>query len=278
MIDNPSTLPTLEDAERFFAEKHGFDPDFELPYPAVSVPEYQMGQYRRWEITRIDVPIIRGYFKGMQQNMNNNYALYRRKRGVPETWMSLTPMELESHMPHIAAAHGDVAVVGLGMGLYLHNVLPKEEVSSVTVFEIDRQVKELLYKRSNIEAWPNLRKLSSYVFRDMLKGPVTSREFGHLYVDIWSILGDENARANVVNIASRIPSESHSWWGMELDFIEWCTTQLKDNEKLTDEIVKNLARPWSTACADYRLNVLPVTDNEHWPSLALRAVHNVTLY
>lgn len=270
-------LPTLDDAERFFAQQHGVD-DTELPYPQPSIPQYRLGKYRRWELGRVDVPMIRGYFKGMQLNTNNNYVLYRRSRGVPETWMSLTPMELESHMPHIAAATGKVAVVGLGMGMYLHNVLQKSDVTSVTMFEKDRQVTELLKKRSDFTEWPDIGKLRPILYRDVLTCNPINAEFDHLYVDIWATLGDENARANMVSVSQRIRATSHSWWGMELDFIEWCTTHMEEGQKLTEEDVRRLAEPWALACTDYQINVTPVVSQPEWPVLALKAAHNVTLY
>ena len=277
MTGLPPSLPTLDDAERYFAQQHGVD-DTALPYPQPSIPEYQLGQYRRWEIGRVDVPMIRGYFRGMQLNANNNYVLYRRSRGVPETWMSLTPMELESHMPHIEAAQGKTAVVGLGMGMYLHNVLQKDSVTSVTMIEKDRQVTELLKKRSRFTEWPNVGKLRPIIYKDVLTCTPVQAEFDHLYVDIWATLGDENARAHMVTISQRISAKTHSWWGMELDFIEWCTTALSPGEKLTDADVERLASGWVDACMSYGLNVACVVEQPQWPNLALKAAHNVTLY
>lgn len=285
MTDNQ--FPTLDDAERFFAERHGVDPLFELPYPAPQVPQYKEGRYRSWEIGRYDVPILRGYFRGMQTNMRNNYILRKYVRKEPRTWMSLTPMELESHMPHIAAAHGHVLCVGLGLGMYLYNILQKPEVTRVTLIEKEETVLRLLEKRANMKEWPGIEKLRAKVFKDVFSDyaknctPVQDG-FDVIYADIWETLGDEEARAGMVQIAQSFKSDNQSWWGMELDFIEWCTIhnkeQLTDGAKLTDAMVNASLMPWVLACNEHGLNVTGVTGNPEWASLALKAAHNVTLY
>ena len=61
-------------------------------------------------------------------------------------WMSLTPMEIESHFMPISLATGHVGVGGLGLGYYTQRILQKEAVESVTVYELDQNVIDFYYE------------------------------------------------------------------------------------------------------------------------------------
>src|SRR4051794_15476038 len=128
--------------------------DMVLPWPAVLLPEYKPGRHGRWmlDYTHGCMP---GYFLPYLNNCAVP-ALKRKENGKNITWMSLAQMELESHMPHIAAATGHTVVMGLGMGMYLYNILHKPEVEYVTVVERDRAVLELFHRITDFIKWPNI--------------------------------------------------------------------------------------------------------------------------
>ncbi len=52
-----------------------------------------------------------------------------------ETWMTITPNEINTMAPAVDAATGNVLTIGLGMGYYAYMVSLKEDVQSVTIVE-----------------------------------------------------------------------------------------------------------------------------------------------
>jgi hypothetical protein len=106
-----------------------------LPWPQIRVPAYQAGRVGAWELKRQFQPVLRGYFRGLQ-TAAENYLLTRDDR----VWMSLSPVEIESLAPHVPHMRGHVVIVGLGMGLALHNALLHTAVRRITVVERDPEV------------------------------------------------------------------------------------------------------------------------------------------
>jgi hypothetical protein len=269
------------DPEEFFKQNH---PDLhveKLPYPDTLVPEYRMGAHGRWELSQVPVPVLRGYFNGIQMvKHRSNLVLRRKTKAHPngEVWMSLTPMEMESMMPMIAAAEGRVLVVGLGMGVYLYNVLQKPEVEEVIVIEKDPMIETILRQRAGMLKWPGHEKLRAIIHADCFGSRRAKGEFDHMYVDIWPTLGSEEARGDVVRVAQRQNTKTQSWWGMELDFIEWCTTRVEEGTKLTEEQVTEFAPDWADSAVAYGLDLRAITRQREWARLALRAAYNVTQY
>ena len=69
-----------------------------LPWPEIRIPPYRTGRVGAWELKRQEQPVLRGYFRGLQA-CAENYLLVRDDR----VWMSLSPVEIESLAPHVAA-------------------------------------------------------------------------------------------------------------------------------------------------------------------------------
>src|SRR3974377_1497787 len=116
---------------------------YPLPWPDPVVPEYRTLRIGKWRCRPTPAgERILGYWR--PHNTAPPGWMYEQECAEGwRRWMSLTPMELESHMPHIAAAHGTVVVAGLGMGFYLYNVLCKPEVRKVIVLEKNKDVANL---------------------------------------------------------------------------------------------------------------------------------------
>jgi hypothetical protein len=192
-----------------------------LPWPELRIPNYTLGEYGRWSIEYHPIPLVRGYFRGLQFLKIPNYVL-RKNQTV---WMSLTPMELESQCHHVAAAHGRVAVLGAGLGVTAYNLLRKKSVSKVFLFERDHEVIELLVDQG-IYKWPNAVKKLDIHLKDAFS-PDYPDEIDYLYADIWMRLGDRRALKEVKQIFRLSKAETISWWGMELDFVDWLRKRKK---------------------------------------------------
>jgi len=128
-----------------------------LPWHPLETPEYtELTDGVRWTIKKLGrLPLVRGYFLGLQPMREQNWILLRDE----EIWMSLTPMELESQAPHLLAARGHTVIMGFGMGVLTYNVLQNENVDRVTVIEIENEVVDLIDDSSDMLSWPNIGKL-----------------------------------------------------------------------------------------------------------------------
>lgn len=106
-----------------------------------------------------------------------------------ELVMSDTDMEKDSNREVINRACGDVLLVGLGIGLLLHNLRQKIQegvVRSVTVYEKEQNVIDLVapYYRDI----PNLK----IVCRDIMEyRPPKEEKYDTIYFDIWPTIDYE---------------------------------------------------------------------------------------
>src|SRR5262249_37764379 len=120
------------------------------------LPSYRAGKYGDWTCEPTGE---QGFSAGYFLPTTKQYPGWMFKKNG-KIWMSLTRMETESHLPHIAAATGHTVVAGLGMGFYLYNILRKPDVTKVTVLEKDSRVVRLLDKVSNWRKWNGIEKLN----------------------------------------------------------------------------------------------------------------------
>ena len=238
-----------------------------LPWGEPTYPSIAAGKFGRWTVQHIptpSVPLIRGYFRGLQLHTQPNTVLLDEHGDV---WMALTPMETESQLPHIASARGHVVVVGAGLGFYLVNVLDKPEVTEVTLIEQDQDVLDVLHTSlDGTGYWLDNRKLST-IHMDVFDLPHWTEPVDYLYVDIWQILGSERALTDTHRLVELFKPVGVGYWGMELDFVHWAHAQgLKPPP--TEE-------QWGRWIEWTGMPIRPKTGHAWW---ALKAVQNVNLY
>lgn len=130
-------------------------------------------------------------------------------------WMSLTPMEIQSQFLVINDATGCVGMAGLGMGYAALKVAQKEDVESVTVFEIDKRIieffKRTFYRRKGF-------KKISFVEGDARQTiPNHNGSFDFLYVDIYSNLLSDEVIDDISLFSSCVTEfpDGYRFWGQE---------------------------------------------------------------
>ena len=202
-----------------------------VEFPDIKTPEYTTGVFGDWELTIAQVPVVFGYFVGLQEIKGVNYVL--RNNQTKTVWMSLTPMELESHMPHLKLAHGHVVVGGLGMGMYLYNLCLKPEVTKITVVEKDPDILKAFPLFSGCHEWAGWGKVS-ILHEDILSltdaACVGLWGCDHLYVDIWPVMGDNAAVGDMQTICESIRPKQASWWCQEFDYFEHLKTKMSPED------------------------------------------------
>lgn len=121
-------------------------PIIDLPWPDPALPTYRRTRLGEWAIA--STPPLGpnyGYFR-VNAGKPRGWVIQRSGKNI---WMSLTAMEIESHMPHLAAAWGHTVIAGLGMGFALYNIMQRPEVTHVTVLECDPDLVGLLDRSTN---------------------------------------------------------------------------------------------------------------------------------
>jgi len=240
-------------------------PHYPLPWPDPLVPIYKSVSIGKWKCAPTpSSSIIMGYWRPHNyaspgwmflQKVQNNWII----------WMSLTPMELESHQPHIAAAKGTVVVAGLGMGFYLYNIIRKPEVTRVIVLEKDRNVVNLWKRTIDQNQWIGFRKVELVIGDAHSYQPDFPVDF--LYADIWAHLGDMHALEVTQQLQANIKAKEVGFWGQEFDFITWTMQHHKTGSAESNATQANYLR----FCNEVRL---PLVEQHHkrYPKLAFVAV------
>jgi hypothetical protein len=225
---------------------------------------YQKAQVADWRC--VPTPevnkVIFGYFRPYNY-LPAGWMFEQRVEGKWLKWMSLTPMELESHMPHIAAARGTVVVAGLGMGFFVYNILRKPEVTRVVVLEKDANLVTLFNKAIRRNHWRHLDKFE-LALGDALQF-VPKHDVDFLYADIWPYLGDETALAKTQAIQANVKARTVGFWGQEWDFVDWL------RERDVPDIWKASRVVYCQFCQEVNLPLVE-QDSVRYPVLSVAAV------
>ncbi|MBQ9263385.1 MAG: hypothetical protein IJ189_04140 [Clostridia bacterium] len=106
-------------------------------------------------------------------------------------WMTVTPNEIATMAGPLAAARGQIAVFGLGLGYFALMASEKKEVASVTIIERDRDVVSLFLDHllSQFPHREKIRIVQSDAF-SYLAGPMAKEEYDFAFVDLWHDVGD----------------------------------------------------------------------------------------
>jgi len=237
-----------------------------MPWRPLVVPAYtELTDGVRWTIKDAGrLPLVRGYFLGLQPMQHPNWILLRDE----EIWMSLTPMELESQAPHLYAARGHTVIMGFGMGVLTYNVLQNENVDRVTVIELENEVVDLIDDSADMLSWPNIGKLD-FVYEDALDWKPGST-VDVVLADIWPNLGETSLRPDMQQIYRNVKPTTIAGWGMELDYIDWMSDQ---GHEPGDEDMHNY-RDYAKAIG---LPLIEI-DNPDYPQWAMEAAKNVIMY
>lgn len=196
------------------------------PFPLLKVPPFVEFSAGKWRLRKTKgPPIIRGYFGGFQIPHSDNWMLTHKD----EVWMSVTPMELESSAHHVTEAKGAVLVMGFGMGVVAWNLAQKDDVTRVLVVEKDESIIKLAQRLIALKGWEKLRSKIVLHRGDALDYKAT---VDFVTADIWQQLGATELRGDLRQIAKNVKAKQYAAWGIEIDFIEWCSHQGVNPETL----------------------------------------------
>lgn len=127
------------------------------------------------------------------------------------TWMSVTPMEVESHYMPIQLANGRVGVGGLGLGYYTQRILELDRVEEVVVYELDKDVIDIYMQ--NFGEHPKLTIHNQSVLE------VQNEEFDFFYNDIYESGGELDAIEHMRTLMDNNCIDTYHYWTMEMSIL-----------------------------------------------------------
>lgn len=165
------------------------------PYVArVPFPDAKDGP---WELTRESVRAYEGFVcddfsltdRGVLQmplGFFEEDVTYPAVKEQGRIWMTVSPVEIRTMAPHVAAARGRVLTYGLGLGYFAFMTARKAEVDSVTVVERDPRAIRL-FKTHLLPYFEHPEKITvveadafAYAAREMPAG-----HYDTVFADIW---------------------------------------------------------------------------------------------
>lgn len=188
------------------------------------IPEYLPCENGDWKIIPGGQLVHdRGYYSGLHL-VEMFPALARKvenkdKNGFYfETWMSITPHEVESQELGCIYANGHTVVMGLGLGWIAANMALNEKVSKVTVIEKDPSVIELFEKSGALNSMPAgaVEKINIVCADAMTWIPEDNEKVDFLYADIWLKLAQDSCINDVKQMQKNVNAETVYFWGQEI--------------------------------------------------------------
>jgi hypothetical protein len=236
------------------------------------LPKYVEGDAGPWTLVHKKVPMIRGYFNGMVVVDAPVPVLIRD--GV--VWMSLTPMEIESHLVHAALARGHVVVCGLGLGYIVYKMLQNPKVKSITVVE---ECTDLIANfKSLVDGdWaddPKVTIVNSDAFTY-----VPPHTIDYLYVDISETLMDSAVLRYTQAIQRNVKAKEVGFWGQELELIDLARVRGMQYAMIDERLLSVAQDEWGLPLAVFSHERLTHgIDQEDYVILCKQAVENANQY
>ena len=180
------------------------------------VPQYRTGEIGPWRINSGGALVNDwGYYSGpclleMLPSLARKVDADDVDGQGWETWMSLTPHEIESQELGYQQAFGHVAIMGLGMGWIAANAALNSQVTQVTVVERDHDVLTLFHESGAFESIPpSARQKITLVEADALQWqPESAQPVNFMYADIWLHLAEPDTLRQVRRMHNNIQAET----------------------------------------------------------------------
>ena len=98
-------------------------------------------------------------------------------------WMSLNPNEIETMKPYIDKGHGNVLVLGLGMGYVPFMMALKDEVKHITIIEKEQNIINLF----NNLLFPHFisKNKITIIKDDAIKYASKNNKYDYIFADLW---------------------------------------------------------------------------------------------
>lgn len=241
VIDNMGILD-INEATRLFQtfviEKTGFTVDeyyknFE-PLKRISGFDFMMNPYLNNislnDITIDEISLVKDYYKPnefviLNEPIQNEALMKKYSIGIFDSfaytyvlknkdfvWMSINPMEIKTAEKAIQRSHGNVLVLGGGLGYYPYMVSQKDNVDSITIIEGDKRIKDIL-EYSIIPQFNNNKVKIIHEDAHRFMESNIGKKFDSIFIDIWpdNVKGTEEYK-RFVKYEEKYPEAEFDYW------------------------------------------------------------------
>lgn len=184
------------------------------------LPRFPDGEWGHWRVRHTGTGIDHGYFT--RQWVTHQAPVLERRRQTSDqpdqwdTWMSLTPHEIESQELGCLHARGHTVIMGLGMGWIAINAALNRAVEQVTIVERDPAIIAFLAAMEILSQVPlEARSKIRIVEADALEW-IPDRPVDFLFADIWRCLGEPETISEVHRMQEHVGASTVYYWGQEL--------------------------------------------------------------
>lgn len=181
-------------------------------YTDLFLPAYRSLDHGDWRVRTAPMSLMRGYWSPPQL-VTDFVALQRGS----VTWMSTSPMELESQEIGIRLSRGHVLIFGLGMGWCAVNCALRDEVERVTVVELDEDVLALHRELDLAAQLPAEAREKLHIVQGDAYAYTPDRPVDLLMPDIWLPFMNAGRVDEVRAMQARVGAVDIYFWGQELE-------------------------------------------------------------
>lgn len=185
--------------------------------PNLFVPTYAPIERTDWRISIAEMVLCKGYWSPALFCQNMAALLRRGADGQMETWMSTSPMELESQELGCQAASGHVVVMGMGMGWAVANTALNPAVTRVTVVEYDPTVLGIIRDLGVLEQLPADVQAKIHIVKGDAYDYRPDQPVDLLMPDIWLWLMNDERLTEVRQMAANCQPKQIYFWGQEME-------------------------------------------------------------
>lgn len=163
-------------------------------------------------VVRTIVPIGRldNYFSA-NFNIEEHKVMHLSIHG--ETWMSLTPMELQSAALALYVCEGSVMTTGLGLGYFALRAASKENVEHVTVYEENEDVIDMFHHLHKDRHGDLFEKIT-IVHNDARE--MEHQAFDFVFFDPYQTMLPDTVEPDIKLIMDNNDIGTYWFWGLEL--------------------------------------------------------------
>jgi hypothetical protein len=181
-----------------------------------------------------------------------------------KTWMSITPMEVQSAYIPLQMAAYDVWTAGLGLGYFALKAAAKEEVNRVIVYEQEPKIIEFFYQAFGNRPELDKIEIRQGDFLEALRGTeIDQNDF--IFNDIYPTLNDPDMIEHYKEFGPEYPG--YTFWGAERVILDASMT-FEKRPAFIYPIIREFVRMWydisvGEAVGDPSLNDVPLHQMYH---------------
>jgi hypothetical protein len=180
-------------------------------------PVYRPMRGDRWRLDVVPMCMAPGYWNGPRLVTDMAALLRVEDEGrTIRTWMSMTPMEIESQELGCRAAAGHTVVMGLGMGWAAANAALQPKVTAVTVVEFDPEVIAMIGEIGVFGQLPEDARSKVTIVRGDALAYVPDTPADTLLADIWPSINGPKRAEQVHSMRANTGASRVYFWGQEM--------------------------------------------------------------